>query len=205
MTPKFSNRPNGRIQVNHQALDGSKSRLDYFISRAVAVVGAVFADTDEGIKVLVTKRSQRMMDEKGKMCLPCGYLDWDESGIEAVVREIYEETSLYLPDIENYLVLDNDNQPFRIKDKPNEDKRQNISLLYTFWYDFTKDMSAFPNEVLTHSCHETENVSWMNLNDFYLTCENTKWAFNHDETIKSAVRFFNDNLCKVIFKKVKHV
>ena len=71
--------------------------LFYWISKAVAVVGIIFANTVDGLHVLVIKRSNTMRDEPKKFGVPSGFLDWEETLHEAMIREVYEETSIYLP------------------------------------------------------------------------------------------------------------
>jgi ADP-ribose pyrophosphatase YjhB (NUDIX family) len=130
----------------------------------------------------------------GKIGLPCGYLDWNETLYEAMIREVYEETSLFMPDYEKYVIFDNNKQPFFVKDDPKADKRQNVSLLFITAYDFINEPDVFPlAEIEAFSCKETAMVKLMNLSEFYGTSMNYEWAFNHDETIKSAMQFFNRN------------
>ena len=76
------------------------------------------------------KRSP-IMDQPGKWCVPCGYMDCDESGIEAVIREVFEETSFYIPDLKHRLKSDNKGQPFFINTDPSEN-RQNIAITSSF-------------------------------------------------------------------------
>lgn len=191
-TPKFNNTPNERIQFRYQSNYGTTA-LDYWISRAVAVVGVVFAVTSKnGMHVLVTKRSMKMRDEAGKYGVPCGYLDWDESGHEGMMREVYEETSLYLPDYQKYLVRNDNNMPFTVHDNPKKDNRQNVSLIYYTMLDFFNDEDAFPLSVEKYTDKETELVKWMPLMDFYNKYDNEyEWAFRHNETIKEALQAFN--------------
>ncbi len=54
------------------------------------VVDAVIFNTAG--EVLLIKRGRD--PEKGKFALPGGFIDWDESAAEAVVREVKEETDL---------------------------------------------------------------------------------------------------------------
>ena len=162
-----------------------------FLSRSVAVVGVIFAYTNEGIKVLITQRSKHMMDEKLKFCVPCGYLDYDENCWNAMFREVFEETSLYLPDFKDQVIFDNNKQPFKIKDEPLEDKRQNVSMLYTMFLNF-KDSDNFPSYVEKYTCREVKKVFWMNYSDF-IENKDMQWAFNHDETIKQAFKFITKN------------
>ena len=120
MEKKFNNRLNERIEANGK---------EYWISRSVAVVGIVFAIKDHIVYTLVTKRSS-IMDQPHKLCVPCGYLDWDESCYEAMLREVYEETSLYLPDYKDNIVEGFWNKiPFSVLDNPAKDARQNVSYV----------------------------------------------------------------------------
>jgi ADP-ribose pyrophosphatase YjhB (NUDIX family) len=195
--PQFKNRPNYHLRYNYNDGRGLKIDQDFWISRSVAVVGVVLADTVEGLKVLIAKRSQRMLDEAGKWGVPCGYLDWDETTHEAMVREVYEETSVYLPEIEKQLMFDNNKQPICIVDDFSS-KRQNISLIYLSAYDFVDKMSKFPLHAEGFSNKESAMVSWTKLVDFYERCGQIQWAFHHDDTIKDAIKFFNKNFERIV-------
>lgn len=173
--PKFNNKPNRHI----------------WVSRAVAVVGVVFAITLDGMKVLIAKRSENMMDEAGKYGIPCGYLDWNETTFEGMTREVYEETSLYLPDYQLYLVNGDNTKPFTIHDSP-ANNRQNVSLLFLSIYNFSPRMDLFPSDIEQYKNEETSEVKWMSIQEFYLKYDQEyQWAFNHNETIKEAVKYFN--------------
>ena len=197
--PKFKNKPNAHVKYYYSDERGLKVQQDFFVSRATAVVGVVFAFTTEGMKILITARSLTMRDEAGKFGVPCGYLDWDETRHEAMIREVYEETSMYLPDYEKYLLFNNDSEPFKTKDKPAEDKRQNISHIYLTVFDFSRDMDKFPVGIEAFRCRETAYIKWMGLEEFFTTYPNYDWAFNHDETIKGAVAFYN----RIYFENMK--
>jgi len=191
--PKFNNRANDHvIFAVHSQHSGLKMRQDYWVSRAPAVVGIVFAfGVEGGTRVLVIKRSKNMREEPLKYGAPSGYLDWDESGFEAMTREVYEETSLYLPIYEPFLIFDNNKQPFFVQDDPKKDKNQNVSLTYLLAFDFIGDPESFPIEIEKYVDHETAEVRWLKLTDFFN--ESREWAFNHDERIVMAHKFFNKN------------
>ena len=104
--PKFNNVPNKHLVLKYESIN-----LDYWISRAVAVDALVFMLVDDDILVLTVKRSDKMRDEPGKYCIPCGYLDFSETLFDAMQRELYEETSLYLPDYQDLIAFDNGKQP----------------------------------------------------------------------------------------------
>jgi len=174
--PKFKNRPN--------------PHLDIWISRAPAVVGIIFAfGVEGGSRVLVIKRSDKMPDEPNKYGAPSGYLDWDESGFEAMTREVYEETSLYLPNYDPFLIFNNYEQPFYVHSDPTTDTLQNVSLTYVMVYDFHKEPDFFPADIEKYEDFETAKVEWLKLQDFYNT--QYEWAFNHNKRIEMALRYYN--------------
>ena len=193
--PVFYNKPNPHVNHRYNDGQGVKINHDYWISRAPAVVGIIFAFGGvRGTSVLVIKRSKKMRDEPNKYGAPSGYLDWDESGFDGMTREVYEETSMYLPDYETFLVFDNNKQPFFVQSDPKKDKNQNVSLTYVMVYDFSKDPDFFPQEIEKHSDSETQLVQWLELMDFYNG--DYEWAFNHDDRIKMALEYFNKNFVR---------
>ena len=70
----------------------------YWISRSIATMCVVVGKDSKTkeIKVLAERRGPGCPDNIGKLVVPCGYLDFDETLKEAAVREIYEETGLKL-------------------------------------------------------------------------------------------------------------
>lgn len=192
--PKFNNRENFLIK--------NEEGKEFWISRSMALVGVIMVITpDDGIQVLIEKRAKTLkvdgkdvpMVEGGKWCLPCGFLDWDESGYDGMVREIYEETGIYVPDFENFCVYDNNRKPFFVKTDPHED-RQNVSLSYVFVYDFEGVENKTFFQDIYHPRNEIDALRWVKIEDVFrgevivqkLKDEKVVWAFNHDERIKLA-------------------
>lgn len=191
--PKFNNTPNDHFRMKYSTPQGNVG-LDYWISRAPAVVGIIFAlGLEGGVRVLVIKRSKNMREEPLKFGAPSGYLDWDESGFEGITREVFEETSLYLPDYKPFLAYNNKEQPFYVQSDPEKDKNQNISLTYVMVYNFKDSPEFFPEEILKYTDKETAQVEWLNLNDFY-NKDNREWAFNHDKRIEMAHEYYNKHM-----------
>lgn len=93
MPPKFKNRENERVETR----DGRQ----IWVSRACAVIAEVcmYNPADRQWYVLLAKRGSETPDCRGMWGLPCGYLDWDETLRDAVVREVWEECGLYLPEL----------------------------------------------------------------------------------------------------------
>jgi len=188
--PKFNNKPSEHI-VMKIGIDDKKLYRNIWVSRAPAVVGIIFAfGLEGGARVLTIKRSKKMQDEPLKFGAPSGYLDWNETGYEGMTREVYEETSMYLPYYDQFLIFDNEEQPFYVQTDPRKDKHQNVSLSYVLVYDFTGHEEFFPTDIEKFSCFETEKVSWLKLTDLYNS--NREWAFHHDHRIKTALSFYNE-------------
>ena len=189
---KFNSRENDHIRYEFTSPEtGVRVKQDFFVGRSHAVVAIIFAFTKEGPKVLITKRSKRMMDHPLYLSLPCGYLDWDETRYEGMMREVYEETSFYIPDSEEYMIYNNDGEPIIVKDKPTEN-RQNISSIYLLVFNFMEEPEAFPSNVEDFKCKEVEWVRWMDMDDFDRQAINFNWAFNHDETIIKGFLHWNN-------------
>ncbi len=166
---KFNNTQNKCIKVDEQ---------EYWISRSVAIVGILIfknIDTDKNY-VLLEKRSEKM-DQPNKYCLPCGYIDWDENGWECLIREVFEETTFYIPEHEDYLISNNDKQPFFVNTDPSEN-RQNIALRYGLVFYFHEN--EFPYEISKHSNDEVTSIEFVLLEDV----EKYDMAFQHDKVIK---------------------
>ena len=169
---KFNNRENEEVKL----LDGRT----VWLSRSVAVVAVILVHIRDEVFVLTEKRSEKM-DEPNKWAVVSGYLDFDESGIEAIKREIFEETSFDIEEHKMDLIHDNKGQPFYVHTDPNIDAKQNVSLTYLFVYY----MQDLPRYVEEFKDSEISQVKWMNVKD--LDKVDTSWAFNHDLRIKIAI------------------
>jgi len=179
--PTFKNRGNEEVELK----DGRK----VWLSRSPAIVGIILATeyNSDNIYVLTEKRSA-MMDEPNKWAVVSGYLDWDENGMEGIIRETYEETSFHIPSHEKNLVFNNDGQPFYAHTDPNTDAKQNVSLTYIFIYEFMK----LPREVESFKDKEIKEVKWMEISEVFQGGK--EWAFYHDERIEMAVEKFQNYL-----------
>lgn len=158
----------------------SKTGREYWISRSVAVIVILFAYDLKGKQyVLTVKRGKGTPDPEyvGVHCLPCGYLDFDETTQEAAARELFEETGVK--------VNPNDLKLLSINDNPSDDKRQNITFRYFI------EIKGIPiegiNQILTNEFSEKDEVDFaefipvVNIDDY-------KWAFNQDKIINQLKR-----------------
>jgi 8-oxo-dGTP pyrophosphatase MutT (NUDIX family) len=191
---KFKNRPNVAHKVGDHIVWESRST-------AVNGVVIVFLPGEPVPFVLVSKRGPNAADFKGHLNVVAGYLDWDESGTEALYRETWEETGLDLEALvypeksANALfseVISNDlENPWHVKTKPTEN-RQNISLRYGVALKFKKDRLPDLTTKYNEVPGEVQAAWWMPVNQI----DGFMWAFEHDKVIKEYLARI-DNLDKV--------
>ena len=100
--------------------------------------------------------------------MPCGYLDFDETADNAVVREIYEETGIVISDDDEVVLHSIDSIP--------DDEKQNVTIRY---HIKLSNIDNYPS-VITPDHGEVEEVKWIPLTDI----ENYEWCFGHLNLIK---------------------
>lgn len=117
----------------------------------------------KGNKILLVKRAGKWL-EAGQWAMPGGFLDHDETGAQAAVRETREETGYEVKVIKLFQVNDN---PVR----PHELNRQNVSLVYLL--KPIKKVSGHDDEI--------SEVKWFVLDNLPSA---KSFAFDHLDTIK---------------------
>lgn len=167
---------------------------EIWLSRSVAVVGVVHdfrrwgpSETFEPI-VLLTKRGPDCPDEVGKWCLPCGYLDWDEDGLDGFRREVFEETGVFVDmDSEDWSsVSDDPRQPWRVNAHPVNSNRQNISLYFSL--EWRKEEPPPEPDLTNVDDGEVEEAKWMSVREAL----ELDLAFNHRSVLEIFYKkFFN--------------
>jgi len=124
-------------------------------SRSVAVTGIVFVIFKKELYVLLTKRAESMEDMPGRWCLPCGYLDWDETLEEATAREIREETGFDVNAQEPFTKGDGEMTVYPnvyVHSDPTGN-RQNVSIGSAYLFE----KKELPKVTITD---ETSDVEW---------------------------------------------
>ena len=195
---KFNNRPNKKV-IEHLTGDV------YWYSRSVAVNGVIiiFLPGHKTPYVLVSRRGPNAADYQGKLNLVAGYLDWDETGTQALYREAWEEVGFDLEsfafpkegDASWYDLASNDLlNPWQVKTNPDNSDNQNVSLRYGFICELKE--SKFPELTLDHNEVEGEvsEAWWMPVNEI----NKYEWAFNHDQVIKDYLA--RNNLLSHVFE-----
>lgn len=142
----------------------------YWISRAVAVAGFVFKKFNGRIHILANKRGNGTPDFQGYWNCPCGYLDRDESGEEAISREVLEECG-FVVDSKKWKQLETQTDP--------STNKQNVTIRYLCILDENDDNTFDLLKRKGGEKDEVDEVKWIALEDINLY----KWAFEHDKLI----------------------
>ena len=180
--PEFKNR--------HNKFHVDKKGKFFWESRSCAVEVNLFAIYKSEIYVLIEKRSATMMDSPNLWAIPSGYLDYDESGWEAAMRELYEETGLDITQYKDSIVENNNEDAFHVITHPSHN-RQNVILEYCVVLNFDKSGQAFPIELEDFKNKEIEKIRWMNISE--LDHNGYEWAFKHNERILNAFDKFRSH------------
>jgi len=175
---KFNNKENNP----HKTLEGK----EVWDSRSVALVGMIIALHEGEQYVILGKRGAGSPNEVGRWCMPCGYLDKDETCEEGVVREIWEESGLNVyKTMEQYEVLhDQMHFPWKINSVP-DTELQNVSMHYALYFstkaNLYRDTATLPELTFENNAvkDEVEEIRWVKVKDIweYDIC------FSHDSTI----------------------
>jgi len=158
-------------------------------SRSVALVGMILMKHEGEIYTILGKRGTASPNEVGKYCMPCGYLDKNETCEEGVVREIFEESgfNVYKELIQCEEIVNNMNFPWKIHSHP-DTEIQNVSMHYALF--LKSGEGGLPELTIEHNAikDEVSEVKWVNINDLNLY----DIAFNHESTIRVFVSNLHD-------------
>jgi len=141
--------------------------LVVWVSRAVVVISMV---TWKDNILIVHRADNPNISSPNKWCMPCGYLDWDETIEQAVVRETYEETGLDIRNYSNNGINRNDivSDPISLK--------QDVSIHYlTEMMD--DDLPVLDLDILDKD--EIVYAKWVYWRDVF----DMDFAFKHDNMI----------------------
>jgi 8-oxo-dGTP diphosphatase len=131
------------------------------------------------IFVPLGKRGPDLPDEVDKWGLPGGYLDWDETATEAVIRETYEELGLNLLEMRDRCrkFQGDFDRPYHVRSVPQG--KQNVTLWFAlmFWVDSLPELDP------KVSSGEVQEAKWFDLP----TVLQMNLAFNHQNIIRDCL------------------
>jgi 8-oxo-dGTP pyrophosphatase MutT (NUDIX family) len=170
----FKNKPNHCISTENGQV---------WVSRSVAVVVTTLLRCNDELYALMIKRGESV-HASGKWCMPCGYLDWDETASECAVREIWEESGLDVLGLSKSEIEHNGlHNVWDLNTNPDLNDSQDVALHYSIIIssdNFPKlsDENAEENEVV--------GLAWVKLSEL----GEYNLAFRHDERIKKFLDYY---------------
>lgn len=178
---KFNNKQNECVDLP----DGRK----VWLSRAVAVNMTLLLLHEGRLYVAMEQRGDKAADYQGMWCLPCGYLDWNESGSDAIRRECWEELGLDIGQIlaTKSIGASYVSSPWHVNTDPNEN-RQNVSLSYGILFK----SSDFPELTLGEQEGESSATEWKPVEWVFANHEFV--AFNHAHKVANFIKKVEYNL-----------
>lgn len=172
--PKFKNVPNKKIK-------SEENGTEHYLNRASSVIALPFFEVEGAnlgsdplphqtpLFLPVTKRSADMELYPNYWSLACGYLEWNEDIQSALIREVWEEVGLYLPDF-----FDVPSQPTWVESAPNAAEDDTIGFRYCL-YTVVKDLPRLkpnsPDSVTTQFLPVEQLL------------DSFKLAFNHNDLV----------------------
>lgn len=133
---------------------------------AVTADCLVFAHTDEGMKLLLIQRKNEPC--KGKWAFPGGFMDIDETTIDAARRELKEETGLVVGELHSVGIFD----------AVDRDPRERIiTVAYYTILDKLAEVSGLD---------DAAQAKWFSLTEL------PDLAFDHREILQEAERVLGD-------------
>ena len=173
ISPQFHNRPNPRIQTQ----DGRT--LHHARANAVVAEICLYDTQTQRWSILLMQRGLQDAEFAGYWALPAGYLDWDETLYQAMQREVYEETGLWLPAVlQCASAVIADPQPWRINDAPT-DQKQNLAFHYAVLFAWSSvDYPVL--SVQSEDPRETLNAKWVDIKQ----AAEMNLAFVHQQHIR---------------------
>ena len=157
---------------NHPLVNPETGEIEWVARNITVLVIIIGYDEKYHRYILANQRGPKTPDPefRGCWCMPCGYLDYNETTREAAVREAFEETGIKINP--KNLILD------EIDDDPYNDKRQNV----TFHYRYTLKENIEDTVLTSVNSEDGEvmNIKWIPFH----SVQKYKWAFNHDKIIE---------------------
>ena len=143
----------------------------YWISRSVAVSLFLYIKDGDRTYILANKRGKGSSDYQGLWNCPCGYLDFDETGEAAAVREVKEETG--------YILEEKDLDLVKVVTDPCQN-HQNITIRYKAMKDIKELKRKKKKDIQGGEEDEVEEVKLIDIEDI----DKYEWAFGHKEIIR---------------------
>lgn len=142
---------------------------EYWISRSVAVAINVYTEIDGKVCVLANKRGHGLPNHVGQWNCISGYIDYNETLVDACKREVFEETNVVLDD--NCCI-----NFYKFEDDP---KRENQVILFRYYTFYHGPIDTISNKNCEQN--EVDEIKWIPLTEL----DKYEWT---SETHKNLIR-----------------
>ncbi len=152
-----------------------------WLSRSVAVVSQVIAIDYENSKTyaLIVQRGPTSFGSVGLWCFPCGYLDYNETTLEAAIRETWEESGVDINALK--LLFEVEREPWHVDSDPSH-SRQNVSIHHAFAIEVKGEANLPATSISNCEEGEVSEVRWVETKD--ITSNKYPMAFDHNLIMK---------------------
>ena len=151
----------------------NKDGKEYWVSRSVAVAVSLYSFIDDKLCILANKRGKGLPNHVGQWNVVSGYLDFDETLLEACAREVFEETGLDIGDVHLYQ-----------RDIEDDPSRENQVILFRYTgFVFGDNVLQITNANAEKD--EVEEVKWIPVGDI----DDYEWT---SETHKNKIIEYSD-------------
>ena len=158
------------VDMNQPCYDKYGRFLGWY-SRSIAASIFIFCkDQDGDWCILASERGEEAADFNGFWNCPCGYLDRGETVKDCALRELYEETGVFIDDIDKVKFGGYEDSPSA--------NRQNVTFRFASFID-NAVTTDFVFSKKGNEGKEVGEIKWIKLSDV----ENYFWAFGHDKRI----------------------
>lgn len=176
----------------------------YYVSRSIAVSIYAFCQDKNGVwTVLANQRGPGAPTSRGLWNVPCGYLDYGESAVEAAARETFEETGVEIP-LDKLKMMGVNSEPSR-----HPHAKDNVTIRFAAVLDGTTD--DYPTSAANSEPGEVTDIAWIPFSDI----GKYKWAFGMGHKIlpqaKTSLNYLNgavddnlDNMVKSLKSEIRN-
>jgi len=158
-----------------------------WVSRSVAVAVSIYTWIGGKFCVLANKRGKGLPNKAGKWNIISGFIDYDETLLEACVREVHEETGVDISNVKLNLM--------EIDDSP---KRENQVILFRYCGFLYNGAKCKLTDKYSEK-DEVEEIKWVPVDEV----DNYEWtSVNHRNKIVEYAESLSCNLSVVAAKSL---
>lgn len=176
---KLNRKPIPKLTLENQPCYDKYGRFLGWFSRSIAAAIFVYCkDQDGDWCILGSERGEEAADYRGFWNCCCGYLSRNETVKEAALRELYEETGVFITDESMVKLVGYEDSP--------QANRQNVTFRFACFIDdaVTTDFTFSKKH---NEGKEVGEIKWIKIFDV----DKYMWAFGHDKRI---IEIFNANV-----------